>query len=215
MLKAVVFDMDGVIIDSEKLYRRYQMEEGKKWGIPEDLMQIVCEKIAGGTKYTNKQKFEDLVGRGIDYFDFREGMINRLDAHIRAHGVDLKYGVAQTLQYLHEKGIKIGLATSTVRERAYKILTDHGIYDYFYTLVFGDEVEHGKPAPDIYLAACERLGVKPEEAVGVEDSINGIVSSSTAGLYTVMVVDLIPPKDEIRPLVKQIYDDVTQLRQII
>ena len=123
--------------------------------------------------------------------------------------------MVETLQYLKEKGIKIGLATSTIRERAMKYLTDHDIYKYFDKLIFGNMVEHGKPAPDIYLKACEELGVKPEETVAVEDSINGIKSAGTAGLYPVMVVDLIKPNEEVRVYVKQIYDNVTKLKEII
>ena len=151
MFRAVVFDMDGVITDTEKLYRRFQLEEGKKLGIPDDVMVVACERIAGGTKYTNKKSF--------------------------AHGVELKPGVADTLKYLKEKGVKVGLATSTVRERATGYLKAHHIDRYFDELVFGDTVAHGKPAPDIYLKACEMLDVRPEEAIAVEDSINGIVSA--------------------------------------
>ena len=215
MFKAVVFDMDGVITDTEKLYRRFQMEEGLSRGIPEDLMVQACELIAGGTKYTNKGKFEALIGRGIDYFEFRDKMIAKLDAFIMEHGVELKPYVKETLQYLKEKGIKIGLATSTKRERATKYLVDHEIDGYFDELVFGDMVQNGKPAPDIYLKACEQLGVAPEEAVAVEDSINGIVSAGTAGLYPVMVVDLIQPNEKVEPYVKKIYDDLQGLREVI
>ena len=215
MFKAVVFDMDGVITDTEKLYRRFQLEEGASRGVPEEVMVKACERIAGGNKFTNKEPFEQIVGRGIDYWEYREKMMARLDNYIMENGVELKYGVVETLQYLKEKGIKIGLATSTIRERAMKYLTDHDIYKYFDKLIFGNMVEHGKPAPDIYLKACEELGVKPEETVAVEDSINGIKSAGTAGLYPVMVVDLIKPNEEVRVYVKQIYDNVTKLKEII
>ena len=215
MFEAVVFDMDGVITNTEKLYRRFQMEEGRKRGIPEDVLVYACEHIAGGNKYSNKPIFESIVGRGIDYMEFREKLMANLDAYIAANGVELKYGVKETLAYLKDKGIKVGLATSTIRERAIGYLTAHDIYKYFDKLVFGNMVEHGKPAPDIYLKACEELDVEPARAVAVEDSINGIKSAGTAGLYAVMVVDLIKPNDEIAPYVKQIYDNMTHLREII
>lgn len=215
MFEAVVFDMDGVITDTEKLYRRFQMEEGRKRGIPEDVLVYACEHIAGGNKYSNKPIFESIVGRGIDYMEFREKLMANLDAYIAANGVELKYGVKETLAYLKDKGIKVGLATSTIRERAIGYLTAHDIYKYFDKLVFGNMVEHGKPAPDIYLKACEELDVEPARAVAVEDSLNGIKSAGTAGLYAVMVVDLIKPNDEIAPYVKQIYDNMTHLREII
>ncbi|MBR3834172.1 MAG: HAD family phosphatase [Lachnospiraceae bacterium] len=215
MFKAVVFDMDGVITDTEKLYRRYQLEEGRARGITDEEMEQVCLAIAGGNKYTNKPKFEAIVGRGIDYFEYREKMMARMDAHIKEHGVELKVGVKDTLQYLKSKGIKIGLATSTVRERATGYLVDHGIYDYFDALIFGDMVEHGKPAPDIFLKACEELKALPEETIAVEDSINGIKSASAAGTYPVMVVDLIEPNDEVKPLAKKIYRIITDIKELI
>lgn len=215
MFKAVVFDMDGVITDTEKLYRKYQMSEGAKYGITPEEMVKVCELIAGGNKYTSKEPFEKMVGRGIDYFEFRDGVITNLDNHIKENGVELKSGVKEILQYLHEKDIKIGLATSTIKERAIGYLTSHDIYKYFDKLIFGNMVEHGKPAPDIYLKACEELGVLPEETIAVEDSLNGIKSAGTAGLYAVMVIDLIQPKDEIKPYVKKVYENITQLKEII
>lgn len=215
MFKAVVFDMDGVITDTEKLYRRYQLEEGRLRGIPDEEMVKVCEAIAGGNKYANKPKFEVMVGRGIEYFEYREKMMARLDYHINTYGVELKPGVKEILAYLKSKNIRIGLATSTIKDRAIKYLVDHDIYKYFDKLIFGDMVTNGKPAPDIYLKACEELEVRPEEAMAVEDSINGIKSASAAGMYPVMVVDLIEPNDEIKPLAKNIYRELISIKELI
>ena len=142
-------------------------------------------------------------------------MIAKLDAYIAEHGVELKPYVKEILKYLKEKDVKIGLATSTKRERATKYLIDHDIYKYFDALVFGDMVQNGKPAPDIFLKACELLAVKPEEAVAVEDSINGIISAGTAGLYPVMVIDLIQPNEKVEPYVKKIYNDLSGLREVL
>ncbi len=215
MFKAVVFDMDGVITDTEKLYRRFQLEEGLSRGVPEDVMIRASESIAGGNKHANKPVFEAIVGRGIDYLEYREKMLARLDAYIGANGVELKSGVVEILQYLKDKGIKIGLATSTVRERAINNLKQNNIYHYFDKLIFGDMISHGKPAPDIYLKACEELNVNPEEAIAVEDSINGIKSAGTAGLYPVMVIDLIQPKEEIKPFLKKVYNNITDIKEIV
>ncbi len=170
-------------------------------------MVVACEKYRGWHEvHKQEESSEDVVGMGIDYFDFREAVVNKLDAHIRVQGVELKPGVADTLKYLKEKGVKVGLATSTVRERATGYLKAHHIDQYFDELVFGDTVEHGKPAPDIYLKACEMLDVKPEEAIAVEDSINGILSAGRAGMYPVMVIDLIQPNNITEQYAKKVYE---------
>lgn len=213
--EAVVFDMDGVIFDTEKLYRKYQLSEGAKRGIPDEVMHRACERIAGGNKLTNKKPFEDIVGRGIDYFEFRSHVMENLDRHIREHGVEMKAGVAELLPYLKNKGLKIGLATSTARERAMKYLKAHDIEKYFDRLIFGDMIEHGKPAPDIYLTACRELNVMPENAIAVEDSLNGIKSAGAAGMYPVMVIDLIKPNEEIKPYLKKVYDSIIMLKELV
>lgn len=173
-----------------------------------------CDGIAGGNKYSNKATFEGIVGRGIEYFEYRENMINRFDAYVIENGVELKAGVKETLQFLKSKGIKIALATSTIQERAVRYLMQHDIDQYFDKLIFGDMVSNGKPAPDIYLKACEELGVDPANAVAVEDSRNGIKSAGQAGMFPVMVIDLIQPNDEIKPYLKKVYNTMTDMWEL-
>lgn len=208
MIKAIVFDMDGVIFDSEKLYRKHWMITAKEYGIPEDTMAQLCNLIAGATKENNEKLMKSRFGHDFDYMKFRAKTLGRMDEEVLRDGVELKPGVLEMFSYLKENDYKIGLATSTQQERAQRNLERAGIYDMFDEIVYGGAVERGKPFPDIYLKACEKLGVKPDEAIGIEDSINGVKSSATAGLYTVMVIDLIPPTDEVKELANQIYDSM-------
>lgn len=214
-IKAVVFDMDGVIFDSEKLYRKHWMITGAEYGIPEDTMRELCNLIAGSTKERNEKLMKSRFGENFDYMTFRGKTMSRMDQEILENGVELKPGVIELFDYLKDNGYLIGLATSTQRERAERNLTNAGILQYFDQIIYGGIVANGKPAPDIYLKACEDLGVEPSEAMGIEDSINGVKSSSAAGLYTVMVVDLIDPTEEIRPLAHNIFDSLFEVIDLL
>lgn len=215
MIKAIVFDMDGVIFDSEKLYRKHWMITGKEYGIPEDTMRELCNLIAGSTKERNEKLMKSRFGEDFDYMTFREKTMSRMDQDIMENGVELKPGVVELFDYLKENEYQIGLATSTQQERAERNLKNAGILSYFDKIVYGGVVANGKPAPDIYLKACEDLGVKPSEAMGIEDSINGVKSASAAGLYTVMVVDLIEPTEEIRPMTDQIFNSLFEVKDLL
>lgn len=215
MFRAVVFDMDGVIFDSERIYRMMEHRAAAKYGLPDEKVEPFCNLIAGGTKDTNRKHFENTFGTDIDYMEFREVVNSGVDAYGRDPGFDVKPGIRELLQFLKEKGYRVGVATSTARERAEYHLKRHGLMEYFDELIYGDMVHRGKPEPDIYLTACKTLGVAPEEAVGVEDSINGVISSGRAGLYTIMVVDLIQPDDRVREYADQILNRADEIIPIL
>ena len=215
MIKAVVFDMDGVIFDSEKLYRKHWMISAKEYGLDEEVMKTLLDKIAGATKERNEKLMKDHFGQDFDYMVFRESTMNRMDKDIDENGVELKPGVKELFNYLKGHGYMIGLATSTVKERAERNLKRAGLISYFDGIMYGGIVTNGKPAPDIYEHACQLLGVPVSEAIGVEDSINGIISSHAAGLYTIMVIDLIQPNDEVRAIADQIYDSLFEVKELL
>lgn len=214
-MKAVVFDMDGVIFDSERLYRKHWMISGKEYGIDAQEMEEVCNLIAGATKERNEKLMKARFGEDFDYMLFRQKTLDRMDDEIQREGLEIKEGVVEILDYLKEHGYKIGLATSTIQERAERNLRNAGLLEKFDHIVYGGIVAHGKPAPDIYLKACEELSVNPSEAIGIEDSINGVLSSAAAGLYTIMVVDLIKPTQEVKELADQIYPSMFDVIQLL
>ena len=211
MYKAVVFDMDGVLVDTEKIYRLCWKKNGMSIGIPDDEMEHVCDRVAGGNKITNARVFKDIMGEDFQYLQFRQRTMDLFDEYVAEHGVEIKRHVAETLCFLQSRGIRIALATSTGRERAMQRLSHVGILDFFEEMVCGDEIVKGKPNPDIYIRACEKIGVSPEEAVAVEDSVNGVISADTAGLYTVMVVDLIKPNDITEQHADQTFYDIKDI----
>ena len=211
MYKAVVFDMDGVLVDTEKIYRLSWKKNGMSIGIPEYEMETVCDRVAGGNKASNARVFKDIMGDDFDYLAFRQRTMDLFDEYVAEHGIDIKPDVKATLEFLKNRGIKIALATSTERSKAEQRLRAVGICDYFDEKVCGNEITHGKPEPDIYLKACEMLGVAPEDAVAVEDSVNGVVSADRAGLYTVMVVDLVRPNEITEQHADQTYYNIRDM----
>ncbi len=215
MKKAVVFDMDGVLLDTEKLYRMHWKMAGEAMGRSPVQMERICRLIAGGTSDHTRQVFAQEFGEEFPYQECRRLAYEKMEEYIEKHGVELKPGVNEVLEHLKENGIKTAVATSTSRKLAEKRLKMTGIYDNFDVLVYSDMVSRGKPNPDIYLKACELLGVEPEEAIGVEDSINGIKACHAAGLYTVMVIDLIKPDQELFPYCNQIYASMMEMLDLI
>lgn len=212
MFQAVVFDMDGVILDSEKIYRMCEHREAAKYGLDDSKVDSFCNLIAGGKKEGNRKHFEEIFPEApVDYYVYREGVMKAVDRYAEENGYELKHGVKEILDFLKGKNILTALATSTSHERAEKHLRAHGIYDKFDRIVYGNEVKKGKPAPDIYLKACEEISVEPSRAIGVEDSINGVLSSHSAGLFTVMVVDLIPPDERIEGKADRVFRDITEI----
>ena len=125
----------------------------------------------------------------------------------------LKPGIKELLVYLKENGYKVGVASSTREAVVSRQLVDAGLREYFDNLTCGDMLERSKPEPDIYLMACEKLGVKPEEAIAIEDSYNGIRSAYRAGVFPIMVPDLMHPDEEMRELAGQIFESLFDVKK--
>jgi HAD superfamily hydrolase (TIGR01509 family) len=138
-------------------------------------------------------QLESYFGKGVSRAEFRAKRIELMDAYIDVHGVDLKPGIRELLDYLDANGIPAAITTSSPVERVRRYLGPHGLIDRFRRLCSGAEVANGKPEPDIYLFGAACLNLNPEECIAVEDSPAGVLSAYRAGCMTVMVPDLDQP----------------------
>lgn len=208
--KAVVFDMDGVIFDSEKLVLEGWKELAEKYGFQD--IDKVFYKCIGVNAVATKQIFLDYYGEDFPYDEYKKETSAAYHAKYDGGRLPQKPGVKELLTFLKENGFKIGLASSTRIAVVEQQIVDAGLREYFDDLTGGDMLQKSKPEPDIYLMACEHLGVDPKEAIAIEDSYNGIRSAYRAGMAPVMVPDMIGPDEEMERLSTKILADLYQVR---
>ena len=197
--EGAIFDMDGVLVDTEKLYLRFWREACAAFGFSLSYEQALS--LRSNSPETAIPKFREWFGENADYFAIRELRRKRMAAFIDENGVELKPGATEIIQLLHDKGYKTAVATASPVKRARHYLEPHGLFSLFDAVISGADIARSKPAPDIYLAAADAIGLPPEKCIAVEDSPAGIISASTAGCFTVMVPDLTPPDDTISPYI--------------
>lgn len=198
MITAVVFDMDGILFDTERLCRDCWIALSKEFEIPN--MEEVYALCIGVNVQATRQIVYDNYGKDFPFEEYDRRASAMYNEYIAEHGVPVKEGVRETLEALANAGAKIAVASSTRREKVLRLLASAGIDRYFTAVVGGDTVKHSKPDPEIFLTACKALSVAPEEAIAVEDSHNGIRAVHAAGMLAVMVPDLLPVTEEMRKL---------------
>lgn len=207
---AIIFDMDGTIFDSERLVLDCWERIGEKHGI-RDIREVFIQCIG-----TNNARTQEIIyghyGRDFPYKKFSEESSLLFHEAADKEGIPLKPGAEEILKYLSENKIPLGLASSTRLASVTQELRSAGLYEYFQVVVGGDLIKNSKPAPDIYLMACERLGVLPENTYAIEDSYNGIRSAHSAGMLPVMVPDLLPETEEMRKLSAAVFSDLFQVK---
>lgn len=207
-IKAVLFDMDGVVLDTEKLYTRFWREAAKACGYDMSLEQALGMRSL--SRKAGEDKLKSYFGENISYEQVRSKRIELMDAFIEKEGVFLKPGINELLDYLQENGIKTAIATSSPIDRTVRYLSSVNIDKRFDELISGYMVEHGKPEPDIYLYAAQSLGVNPEECIVLEDSPTGILAGFKAGCIPVMVPDQDEPDEVTQRMLyckaKDLYD---------
>ena len=196
--QAVVFDMDGVIFDTERLVIEFWKEVAKRHNIPN--VEHTCIQCLGTNRVRTREIFLENYGADFPFDPYRAEVTELFNTHYKGVPLPTKPGVRELLSYLQEQDIKVGLASSTAQRLVRDEIGTAGLLPYFQTLVCGDMVEHSKPAPDIFLKACEILNADPTKSIAIEDSFNGIRSAHCAGMTPIMVPDQVQPTDEIRAL---------------
>ena len=208
-LEGVVFDVDGVLFDTERLSQEIWNAVSTELGWPQVGRAYL--EFVGQNRADILQKMLDLFGPDFPRETFLLTCSARSQERMEREGVPVKEGAREVLEFLQSRKMPLALATSTYYDRTMYRLEHSGLGRYFQAVVTGDQVSKSKPDPEIYRAACQRLGVSPAKAVAVEDSPNGIRSALSAGMTAVMIPDLIPSSPELDSLIWKKFDDLSSL----
>lgn len=212
MKKAVIFDMDGLMLDSERVtYEEYKNKLEELNYIFDDQMYRTC---LGKNKPSVYKIFLNHYGEEFPMDKIWDEVHVSLDARLKQE-TPLKPGIVELLTYLKENGYKTIVATSSSRSRATMLLKNANIWHYFDDAICGDEVTYGKPHPEIFLTACEKLGVTPSEALVLEDSEAGITAAHSGNIDVICIPDLKYPDEEFAnktlKIVHSLHDVITHL----
>ena len=212
-IDSVIFDMDGVIFDTEKLYIDCSVEIGKNYGLTD--VEEVCNKCIGITAEESEKIVRAAYGDDFPLEKYKLEVYELFKETLGDAKAYIKKGVRELLTYLKENGIKIALASSTYTEGVKRELTSAGLIDFFDTVIGGDVVSKSKPNPDIFLEAMRQLGSTKDKCLIIEDSFNGVRAAFNAGIRVIMVPDLLQPDDEMKEKADMIMQSLDEVREFL
>ena len=209
-VKGVIFDMDGLMINSEQIALDSNLEAAKQLNI--ELTKTVALELIGRNIENTYEYLKETYGNDYPCVALRQRAIALRQAYYQNHDIEVKEGLYDLLEYLKKQNIKMAVASSTKTEKVISNLNKIKVIDYFDYIVGGDQEPKGKPAPDIFLNACAGLQIKPSEALVLEDSKNGILASYNANIKVICIPDLIKHNQEITALT---YKTLNSLKEVI
>lgn len=212
MVEGVLFDMDGLMFDTERLSDQIWLDMGRSYGIDTTVFN---QRSRGRNQAGVRNLFLELFGAsGIDFAELEARCFARLEEELERH-IQVKPGLHELLDTLKERDIPMAVASSSHRKMVLRNLELAGITSYFAAVITGDMVKSGKPAPDIFLAAAKAIGREPAHCLVLEDSSNGIRAAAAAGCLSVMVPDLDPPTPELARLYTMRADSLKQVIDLL
>ena len=213
LYKAVGFDMDGVIFDSERAVMQCWKEVASRHNIPDIEKAILA--CTGTTMVRTREIMLNLYGADFPYDEYARESSAIFHSRYDGGRLPMKPGVKELLTFLKEHDKKIALASSTRQQVVTDELRDAGIIEYFDRIICGDMVSRSKPAPDIFLKACEELNISPSDSYAIEDSYNGIRAAHAGGLHPIMVPDLLPADEEMQSLAEIVLPSLTSVMEYL
>lgn len=209
--QALVFDMDGLMLDSERALMGCLEQTAQSHGYA--LQRPLLLSLIGSSDATTRQKLADVLG--MERTDALLADSYARYAGIVDAGVPLRPGIIELLELLREHDIPRSVATATRSPLAQRKLEAAGLFQYFQFVATSSDVAHSKPAPDIYLHAARGLGIAPAQCLALEDSPTGVRAALAAGMTTIQIPDLLEPGEEVRGYGHHITGSLHDVRELL
>lgn len=209
-MKTVIFDMDGLMFDTESVFVKAWDYAGEKIGVGKAGYMVL--KTLGMNIAMSREVWLSEFGDAYDEQELRKHTKDFLNEYYYNNRVPVKKGLYPLLEYLKKNGYRLAVASSSPRWEVEKQLKDAEVFEYFERIVCGDMVEKSKPEPEIYLKACELLDEKPQNCFALEDSKNGLLSAYRAGCHPIMVPDLWQPDEEIEQILCGKFENLEKVK---
>lgn len=211
--KALIFDMDGTMFDTEPISYRFWREISARYGY--DLDRTVFDQMLGRDDLRIKPLCEAAFGPDYPYEKVVQEKVAAQMEYYKSHDIPFKPGLNQILEYARKEGLICAVASSSPREMIEYLLERNGLASFFSVVQSGEEAPHGKPAPDVFLMACEKAGVQPETALVMEDSESGILAAHRAGIPSIWIPDLIEIDKEVQALAWHICQSLSEVPELL